>query len=40
MPTELAFTVAPASRDLVGIELDLVTAVGREFRLKEAGRGS
>jgi chromosome partitioning protein len=40
VPTELGFlTVAPASRDLVGIELDLVTAVGREFRLKEALAG-
>jgi chromosome partitioning protein len=37
MPTELDhLTVAPASRDLVGIELDLVTAEGREYRLKEA----
>jgi len=40
VPTELGYlTVAPASRDLVGIELDLVSATGREFRLKEALAG-
>jgi chromosome partitioning protein len=37
VPTELEYlTVAPASRDLVGVELDLVAATGREFRLKES----
>jgi chromosome partitioning protein len=37
IPTELEFlSVAPASRDLVGAELELVTSAGREFRLKEA----
>jgi chromosome partitioning protein len=37
VPTELEYlSVAPASRDLVGVELELVTATGREFRLKEA----
>src|SRR5262245_17608442 len=37
IPTELEFlAVAPASRDLVGAELELVTAASREFRLKEA----
>ncbi len=37
LPTELEFlTVAPASRDLVGVEVELVGAKGREFRLSEA----
>ncbi len=37
VPTELEFlTVAPASRDLVGTEVELIGAQGREFRLKEA----
>lgn len=37
VPTELEYlSVAPASRDLVGVELELVTATGREFRLREA----
>src|SRR2546426_707971 len=37
VPTELEFlTVAPASRDLVGIEVELIGKPGREFRLKEA----
>jgi len=40
IPTELDYlSVAPASRDLVGVELDLVAAVGREFRLKGAAAG-
>lgn len=40
VPSELEhLTVAPASRDLVGVELDLVSADGREFRLKEAMEG-
>ena len=35
--TELEFlTVAPASRDLVGIELEMVSAPGREYRLRDA----
>ncbi|HEV8199848.1 MAG TPA: ParA family protein [Candidatus Polarisedimenticolia bacterium] len=37
VPTELQhLSVAPASRDLVGIELELVTSEGREARLKKA----
>ena len=37
IPTELEYlSLAPASRDLVGIELELVASVGREYRLKEA----
>jgi len=37
IPTELEYlTVAPASRDLVGVEVELVSAPNREFRLKEA----
>jgi chromosome partitioning protein len=37
VPTELEYlSVVPASRDLVGIELELVTSEGREFRLKTA----
>src|SRR5437867_1561199 len=37
LPTELEFlTVAPASRDLVGIEVELINVQGREYRLKEA----
>jgi len=37
IPTELeCLTVAPASRDLVGVEVELVGAPNREFRLKEA----
>ncbi|PYT37845.1 MAG: hypothetical protein DMF52_01225 [Acidobacteria bacterium] len=37
LPTELEFlTVAPASRDLVGIEVELINVKGREYRLKEA----
>jgi chromosome partitioning protein len=37
VPTELEhLSVAPASRDLVGIELELVTAEGREGRLRKA----
>jgi chromosome partitioning protein len=37
VPTELEYlSVAPASRDLVGIELELVQSAGRENRLKEA----
>ncbi|PYS95664.1 MAG: hypothetical protein DMF50_07830 [Acidobacteria bacterium] len=37
IPTELEFlSVAPAARDLVGAEVELVGAQGREFRLKEA----
>jgi len=37
IPTELQYlSVAPASRDLVGAEIELVAASGREFRLKEA----
>jgi len=37
VPTELEFlTVAPASRDLVGTEVELIGAQGREFRLKES----
>jgi chromosome partitioning protein len=36
-PTELEYlTVAPASRDLVGLEIELAGTPGREFRLKEA----
>jgi chromosome partitioning protein len=39
VPTELEFlTVAPASRDLVGVEVELVGTKGREYRLKEALR--
>ncbi len=35
--TELEFLwVAPASRDLVGIEVELINVAGREFRLREA----
>jgi chromosome partitioning protein len=37
LPTELEYlSVLPASRDLVGIELELVEAERREYRLKEA----
>ena len=37
IPTELEYlSVAPASRDLVGIELEMVSSEGREFRLKSA----
>jgi chromosome partitioning protein len=37
MPTELEYlSVAPASRDLVGIELEIVSASGREYRLQQA----
>jgi chromosome partitioning protein len=37
VPTELQhLSVAPASRDLVGVELELVTSEGREGRLKKA----
>jgi chromosome partitioning protein len=37
IPTELEFlSVAPASRDLVGVEVELVGTQGREFRLKKA----
>lgn len=37
IPTELPhLSVAPASRDLVGVELELVTSEGREARLKKA----
>ncbi len=37
VPTELEFlSVAPASRDLVGAEVELVGTKGREFRLREA----
>jgi len=37
LPTELEFlTIAPASRDLVGIEVELVAGKDREFRLKQA----
>jgi chromosome partitioning protein len=37
VPTDLEFlTVAPASRDLVGTEVELVGVERREFRLKEA----
>ena len=36
IPTELEYlSVAPASRDLVGIELEIVAAAGHEYRLKE-----
>jgi chromosome partitioning protein len=36
-PTDLEFlTVAPASRDLVGLEIEQAGTPGREFRLKEA----
>jgi chromosome partitioning protein len=36
LPSELEYlSVAPASRDLVGIELEIVAAAGREYRLKE-----
>ncbi len=39
LPTELeCLSVAPASRDLVGTEVELVGASGREFRLREALR--
>ena len=35
--TELEYlSIAPATRDLVGVELELVTASAREFRLKQA----
>src|SRR5213593_1241491 len=34
LPTELEFlTVAPASRDLVGIEVELINVQGREYQL-------
>ncbi len=37
LPTELEFlTVAPASRDLVGAEVELVGVERREYRLREA----
>lgn len=37
VPTELeCLTVAPANRDLVGLEVELVGASAREYRLKEA----
>jgi chromosome partitioning protein len=37
LPTELEYLmVAPAGRDLVGVEVELVAAKGREFRLREA----
>ena len=37
LPTELEFlSVLPASRDLVGLELELVGEEGREYRLKKA----
>ena len=37
LKTELEFlTVAPASRDLVGIEVELTGVHGREFRLKDS----
>src|SRR6185295_10255598 len=37
VPTELQhLSVAPASRDLVGVELEMVTSEGREARLKRA----
>ncbi len=37
VPTELEYLmVAPAGRDLVGVEVELVGAKGREFRLSEA----
>ncbi|MFQ5876737.1 MAG: ParA family protein [Acidobacteriota bacterium] len=37
LPTELEFlTVAPAGRDLVGVEVELVGARGREYRLRQA----
>ena len=37
LPTELeCLTVAPASRDLVGVEVELVAERGREFRLSQA----
>lgn len=37
IPTELEhLSVAPASRDLVGVELELVASEGREARLKRA----
>lgn len=37
LPTELeCLTVAPASRDLVGIEVELVGVQGREYRLRDA----
>ncbi|HEU4402540.1 MAG TPA: ParA family protein [Candidatus Polarisedimenticolia bacterium] len=37
VPTELEFlSVAPAGRDLVGTEVELVGEKGREYRLKEA----
>ncbi|HET6278138.1 MAG TPA: ParA family protein [Candidatus Polarisedimenticolia bacterium] len=40
LPTELEYlSVLPASRDLVGIELELVEADRREYRLKEALSG-
>ena len=38
-PTELSYLeIAPASRDLVGAEIELVTAERREFRLRDAIR--
>jgi chromosome partitioning protein len=37
LPTELEFlSVAPSTRDLVGLEVELVGAEGREFRLRRA----
>ena len=37
IPTELEFlSIAPASRDLVGVEVEFVSTEGREFRLKKA----
>jgi chromosome partitioning protein len=37
VPTELEYlSVAPGSRDLAGAELELVSALAREFRLKQA----
>ncbi len=37
VPTELeCLSVAPGSRDLVGVEVELVGEKGREFRLREA----
>ncbi|HWV39343.1 MAG TPA: AAA family ATPase [Vulgatibacter sp.] len=40
-PTEFSYLdLAPASRDLVGAELELVTAPRREFRLRDALAGA
>src|SRR4030095_16001344 len=37
LKTELEFlTVAPANRDLVGVEVEFINIQGREFRLKRA----